>query len=50
MVNDYNPAYLNRAKDDLVRVHADGTCDLTQSGEDFFDKFLKNDSTKTTPE
>jgi len=46
MTNKYDPNFLMRAKDDLIRVHPDGTCDLTQTGEDFFEEFLKNEPTK----
>ncbi len=48
MTNKYSKNFLDRAKDELIRVHPDGTCDLTQTGEDFFDKFLKNESADTT--
>jgi len=48
MMNKYNTAYFSRAKDDLIRMHQDGTCDLTQTGEDFFDNFLSDESTQTT--
>ena len=48
MTNKYSKNFLERAKKDLVRVHLDGTCDLTQTGEDFFDKFLKNESSGAT--
>ena len=45
MTNKYSTNFLDRAKDELIRVRPDGTCDLTQTGEEFFDKFLKNEST-----
>lgn len=48
MMSKYSPNFLNRAKDDLIRVHSNGTCDLTQTGEEFFEKFLKNESTTPT--
>jgi len=48
MTNKYSAEFIARAKDVLIRVHSDGKCDLTQTGEDFFEKFLKNESTKTT--
>lgn len=48
MTNKYNPNFLKRVKDELIRVHPDGTCDLTQTGEEFFKNFLKNESIKPT--
>lgn len=43
MNGKYAAIYLTRAqKDALVRVLADETCDLTQTGEDFFDGLLSN--------
>jgi hypothetical protein len=44
----FSAMYISRAKDTLIRIHKDGTCDLTQSGEEFFDQFLKNESSNTT--
>jgi|SRR3989344_1151799 len=41
IINKFSAEFLSRARDVLVRVHSDGTCDLTQGGEDFFDSFLK---------
>ena len=49
MTNIYSAEFISRAKNVLIRVDSDGKCDLTQTGEDFFEKFLKNESTKTTP-
>lgn len=48
MTNKYNPNFLKRAKDDLIRIHTDGNCDLTQTGEEFFEEFLKNGSIEST--
>lgn len=48
MTNKYNPNFLKRVKDEFVRVHPDGTCDLTQTGEELFEKFLKNEPIKPT--
>ncbi|HEY4489555.1 MAG TPA: hypothetical protein VJA87_03715 [Candidatus Paceibacterota bacterium] len=43
MNGKYAAIYLTRAqKDALVRILADDTCDLTQTGEDFFDGLLTN--------
>lgn len=43
MNGKYAAIYLTRAqKDALVRVLADETCDLTQTGEEFFDGLLTN--------
>lgn len=47
MTNKYNTTFIERAKDDLIRIKPDDTCDLTQTGEEFFDKFVKNEPTKT---
>lgn len=38
----YAPIYLTRAKGTLVRVLDDGTCDLTQTGEGFFEELVNN--------
>lgn len=48
MTNKYSVEFISRAKDVLIRVNSDGTCDLTQTGENFFEKFLENEPTKTT--
>lgn len=48
MTNKYSKNFLDRAKDDLIRVHSNGTCDLTQTGEEFFKEFLKNEPIKPT--
>ncbi|MES2202831.1 MAG: hypothetical protein V4474_00665 [Patescibacteria group bacterium] len=37
--------FLSRAKDTFIRIHADDLCDLTQSGEEFFEKLLSHEST-----
>jgi len=44
MDGTFTAMYLSRAKDTLIRIHADGTCDLTQSGEEFFAKLINNES------
>lgn len=44
----FSPVYLSRAKGTLIRVLNDGTCDLTQTGEEFFDRLLNNESTNPT--
>jgi hypothetical protein len=43
MNSKYNTGYMVRAKDTLIRVRSDGKCDLTQTGEDFFERFIKNE-------
>lgn len=48
MTNKYSTEFIARAKDVLIRVQPDGTCDLTQTGEEFFEKFLKNEPTEST--
>lgn len=48
MENKFDNKFINRAKDDLIRIHADGTCDLTQTGEEFFTTLLKNESSSAT--
>lgn len=50
MNSAFTAMFLSRAKDTLIRVLDDGTCDLTQTGEEFFEKFVKNESPKTTSE
>lgn len=47
MTNKYSTKYISRTRDILVRVSIEGVCDLTQTGEDFFDDFLKNEPTNT---
>lgn len=44
MNGDFSPVYFSRAKGTLIRVHPDGTCDLTQTGEEFFDSFLNSNA------
>lgn len=46
----YRSNLLDDASGVYVRVQSDGTCDLTQTGEEFFENFLKNEATKTTPQ
>ncbi len=48
MTNKYSKNFLDRARGDFIRIHPDGTCDLTQTGEEFFEEFLRNESTDTT--
>lgn len=48
ITNKYSTGFITRAKDALVRVHPNGTCDLTQAGEELFEKFLKNEPIKPT--
>lgn len=48
MTNKYSKNFLDRAKDEFIRVHPNETCDLTQTGEEFFKEFLKNEPTKST--
>lgn len=48
ITNKYSAKFIARAKNVLIRVHLDGTCDLTQTGEDFFENFLKNEPAKST--
>jgi len=48
MINKYSANFIDRAQDVLIRVHPNGTYDLTQSGEEFFENFLKNESTQAT--
>jgi hypothetical protein len=40
----FSPVYFSRAKNTLIRVHPDNTCDLTQTGEEFFENLLNEDS------
>lgn len=40
--------FLSRAKDTLIRIYTDDTCDLTQTGEEFFDKLINNESPDAT--
>ncbi len=42
ITNKYSKNFLDRAKDEFIRIRSDGTCDLTQTGEEFFEDFLKN--------
>ncbi len=44
----FSPVYLSRAKDTLIRILDDGKCDLTQTGEEFFDQFLNHESLDAT--
>lgn len=41
ITNKYSTHFIDRAKDVLIRIHPNGNCDLTQSGENFFETFLK---------
>lgn len=42
MEGSYKTNLLDDASGVYVRVHSNGDCDLTQSGETFFDNFLKS--------
>lgn len=48
MRNKFDGKFLERAKDIYFRIHPDDTCVLTQTGEEFFDQFLKNESATPT--
>lgn len=48
MTNKYSKNFLDRSIDELIRIHPNKTCDLTQTGEDFFEKFIQNESTNST--
>jgi hypothetical protein len=48
MNGDFAAVFLSRARDTLIRIHANDMCDLTQSGEEFFDKLLYHESTVST--
>jgi|GEM_PF-4291563 len=41
ITNQFSLKFIYRAKGELVRISGEGKCDLTQSGEEFFDSFLK---------
>ena len=43
MPNKYDPNYLRRVIDDLIRIDAGGHCDLTGTGEEFFENFIRNE-------
>ncbi len=42
MNGKYAAVYLTRAKDTLIRILDDDSCDLTQTGEEFFDALIDN--------
>lgn len=48
MTNKYSKNFLDRSKGELIRMHSNKTCDLTQTGENFFEKFLQNEPTNST--
>ena len=48
MNGKFSDMFISRAKDTLIRVLTDGTCDLTQTGEEFFDQLLNNEPIDTT--
>ncbi|MEY4731293.1 MAG: hypothetical protein RL681_239 [Candidatus Parcubacteria bacterium] len=48
MSGNFSPVYFSRAKDVLIRVHSDGTCDLTQSEEERLDHLLNNEPSSAT--
>lgn len=43
----FSPVYFSRAKDTLIRVDRDA-CDLTQTGDEFFNRLLNNEPIETT--
>lgn len=48
MTGTYKTNLLDDASGVYIRVLPTGECDLTQTGEEFFEKFLKNEPTKST--
>ena len=44
----YKTNLVDDASGTYVRVHSNGECDLTQTGEDFFEKLLKNEPSNPT--
>ncbi len=48
MINKYDTKYYGRAENVFFRESTDDTCALTQGGEEFFDKFIKNESINPT--
>lgn len=44
----YKTNLMDDASGTYVRVHSNGECDLTQTGEDFFDQFIKNEPVNAT--
>ena len=44
----FSAEFISRAKGTLIRISKEGLCDLTQSGEEFFDEFIKNEPTNST--
>lgn len=42
MNGKYAAVYLTRAKDTLIRILDDDSCDLTQTGEEFFGALIDN--------
>ncbi len=48
ITNKFSAEFVARAKDTLIRVHPDDTCDLTQTGEEFLDRFLSNEPADAT--
>ena len=48
MTNKYSKNFLDRSKDEFVRIRPNKTCDLTQTGENFFEKFVQNEPTNST--
>jgi hypothetical protein len=49
IVGKYRTTFLKRASNLYIRVNKDNCCDLTQTGEDFFDNFIKNEPPSETP-
>lgn len=48
MNGTFTAMFLSRAKDTLIRIHSDDTCDLTQTGDKFFDQLINNESPDAT--
>lgn len=48
MPGKYDGKFLERAKDIFFTIKSDHACILTQTGEDFFEEFIKNEPSKPT--
>lgn len=48
MMRTYKTNLMDDASGVYIRIQSNGECDLTQSGEDFFEKFLNDESTQAT--
>ena len=44
MTRKYSAEFVARAKDVFIRINSEEVCDLTQTGEEFFEKFIKNET------